>query len=70
MWKRNVPEIRKLEAEAANVHGSGSCTSTLMIHIERQNLNVVQFLKKYTVKSECLIDHHLQRNIFKSLRFT
>ena len=27
--------------------------STLAIHIERQNLNVVQFLKKYTTKSEC-----------------
>ena len=33
------------------------------IYIKCQNLNEVQFFKKYT-KNECLIDHHLQRNIF------
>ena len=31
-----------------------------------KNLNVVHFLVKHTTKSECLIDHHLQRNIFKA----
>ena len=34
------------------------------------NLNVVQFLVKYATKSECFINHHLQRNIFKGLWFT
>ena len=30
---------------------------------------VVQFFVKYTTKSECFIDHDLQRNIFKGLSF-
>ena len=30
-----------------------------------KNLNVEQFFVKYTTKSECFINHHLQRNIFK-----
>ena len=44
--------------------------SILAIHIERQNLNVVQFFKKYARKSECSIDHHLQSNIFKRMWLT
>ena len=32
-----------------------------------KNLDVIQFLKKYTTKSECTTDHHLQRNIFERL---
>ena len=30
-----------------------------------KNLNVVEFFVKYTTKSKCFIDHHLQRNILK-----
>ena len=37
--------------------------------MQRQNLNVVRLKKKYTMKSECLIDHHLQGSIFKGLWF-
>ena len=59
---------RHVEAEA--VEAANYTASALAIHIERQNLNVVQLFKKYTTKSECLINHHLQRNMFKSLGFT
>ena len=32
-----------------------------------KNLNVVQFFVKYTMKSECFSDHHLQEKFFKGL---
>ena len=54
----------------ANFRGSGSGESVpfpLWPFISNvKNLNVVQFFVKYTTKSECFIDHHLQRNISKA----
>ena len=55
MENESEPRMRKLEVEvieAANFRGSGSwkplkgSASTLTIHIERQNLNVVQCFAK------------------------
>ena len=67
--------IRGVEAEAveaANFRGSGKRIplpfKPFMSNVK--NLNVVQVFVKYTTKSECFIDHHLQRNIFKGLWFT
>ena len=59
MWKRKLEAVKGYRF-----------ASTLTIHIERQNLIEVLFVKKYRTKSECLIDHHLQRNIFKGLSRT
>ena len=56
---------RKIFVEAKAGSSKRVPASTLAIHIEHQNLNVVQ-LKKYTTKRECMIDHHLQRSIFKA----
>ena len=70
MWKR------KLEVEAAKRQifeeaeaGSGKRVPLpLWPFISNvKSLNEVQFFVKYTTKSECFIDHHLQRNIFKGL---
>ena len=48
-----VQKCRKIFREDSTSGKRGTASaSTLTIHIERQNLNVVQFFKKYTTKSE------------------
>ena len=70
---RATRDVKAEVVEAANYSGSWKrlkgTAFTLAIHIACQNLNVVQFFVKYTTKSKCLINHHLQRNIFKGLWF-
>ena len=77
MWKRK----RKLGAEAVEAQifveakaGSGKKVPLplpLKPFISNVNdMNVVQFVVKFATKSECFIDHHLQRYIFKDLWFT
>ena len=74
-WKRQV-FVKAVAVEAASFRGSGSwerhkgtATATTIHNIERQNLNVAQFSKKYTTKGESLIDHHFRKNMFKGLWF-
>ena len=67
-WKRQI--FVEEEAEAKSGKKGTACPSNLTIYIEHQNSNVVQFFKKYMTKSDCLIDRHLQRNIFKGFWFT
>ena len=65
MWKRKW-KLEGEAVEATNVCGSGSwkrkkgtaSASTFAVYIEPKNLNVVQFLKNSTTKSESVIDHH------------
>ena len=73
MWKQKrwMGQIF-VEAEAAA--GSGKRVPLLLplwaFISNVKNLNVVQFFVKYLTKTKCLIDHHLQRNIFKRLWFS
>ena len=67
MWKRKLEAANFVKAEA----GSGKRVPPPLplwtfISIVK-NLNLVQFLVRYSTKTQSLIDHQLQRNISKDL---
>ena len=38
--------------------------------VKDQKVEYGAIFVKYSLKSNCLVDHHLQRNVFKDLWFT